>query len=200
MLVAGPIASSIASRSTGRGGVRDEVGRAPACGGRCGNCRLGKQDRAVLIGAAAATTVYSPETLSATIPRASGADRERLRKIRCGGRSSCSFQLRITNRPILLDQSALPLDRGAGQSAERIAVEIDQAVGQEEAVAAPAQRIGGVERADLLDRAVHRLSALSISRTVAAQAAVSGAISSTWPVRSIIRTFTESPAARIGLA
>ena len=50
------------------------------------------------------------------------------------------------------------------------------------------------------NNAAHRPSAFSISATAAAQASVSGAISSTWPVRSIMRTSTVSPLARIGAA
>ena len=62
------------------------------------------------------------------------------------------------------------------------------------------QTIGGVGGACLGEGEGHRPSNLSISSAAAPHAAVSGAISSTWPVRSIIRTVTSSPAARAGAA
>lgn len=103
--------------------------------------------------------------------------------------------------PLLLDQVGDPGGRFPRQRAERIAVEIRDAVGQREQVAASAERIGGVRRARLGDRHRHQRpplpSACSISATVAAHAALSGAISSTWPVRGMKRTRTSSPKARI---
>ena len=104
--------------------------------------------------------------------------------------------------PFLLDHRALARRHLFRQRPKRIAVEIDQALGQMKAVAQGAQRIGGVGGPGLGEGEAHRRrpSARSISSTAAAQARVSGAISSTWPVRSIMRTRTSSPAARIGRA
>jgi hypothetical protein len=80
-----------------------------------------------------------------------GADA--LRRLDPAARIPASDQLRA---PFLLDHRPLPGDRGLGQCSERIAVEVDHALGQDEAVAARPERIGGVERSDCSSVVGHR--------------------------------------------
>src|SRR6218665_527447 len=103
-------------------------------------------------------------------------------------------------RPLLLDYRALVRRDRFRQRPERIAVEIDDAFREMEAVPEPSQRIGGIGGDRLGAGEAHRPNALRNSSTAAAHAAVSGATSSTWPVASSIRTRTLSPAACIGRA
>ena len=114
---------------------------------------------------------------------------------RCGAPiQSRAFQPRIRSPPhSSLINGGDPLGDALGQRPQRIAVEIDDAFRQLEALAQVEQRIGGVERLGVGEGDGHRPSARSISSTAAAQAALSGATSSTWPVASIIRTRTSSP-------
>ena len=67
--------------------------------------------------------------------------------------------------------------RRGGQWPEGVAVEVNDAGREREVVAEGGERIGGVESLDIVER--HRPSAATISRFVSAQAALSGAISST---------------------
>jgi len=86
--------------------------------------------------------------------------------------------------PFALDDVARACDRGARQRAKRVAVEIDQAIGQRELGARRGERIGGVQalrRCTIHDRRAHRASARRTARTGAASrpASLSGsAISS----------------------
>ena len=107
---------------------------------------------------------------------------------------------------IYLDGNSLgPLPRAA---AERLRHVIETEWGEglitswnaHDWIGAP-QRVGGVGGDRVFTGRAHQprsdsRSARWISSTAAAQAALSGAMSSTWPVRSIIRTRTSSPAAR----
>ena len=54
--------------------------------------------------------------------------------------------------PLTLDRRRDRRGGGAGERAERIAVEIDDAVGKDEPLAAMRQRVGGVARQRLVER------------------------------------------------
>ena len=87
---------------------------------------------------------------------------------------------------------------GDGERPERIAVEIDQLFRQMKTRPHRCQRILDVQIAGMGKICGHlRPNARSISSTAAAQAAVSGAISSTCPLSGMKRTCTSSPLARI---
>src|SRR3546814_5300285 len=73
-----------------------------------------------------------------------------------------AYEMRISDWSSDVCSSDLEIvERGRGRAREhpqRIAVEIDHAIGQHEAVAEPPQRIGGVSRARLVERHHNRLS------------------------------------------
>ena len=65
----------------------------------------------------------------------------------------CLFQLAMRSSPhCALDVSASAAGVAAGKRAERIAVEVDDALGQPEPLAREGQRIGGVELLSVVER------------------------------------------------